>query len=348
MEHLAESNRDLAARVAATGATRYSAINGHTTALAAPSPPKRPPSSISEVNITPWMRFSFDKAVHMTRVYSRAARNSLPGKRSALCSHFSGLSMAQVADLSAISLPLRLEDVTNRHNYDVHADPSVPVPAPDSVVLHLPASILPSPKIHQAPRPMSPQRRPSPLLLRPPLTPPYTPRSPTQPDSPLPPIPTTPLESLSLPTTLAITRTLLAYVALRELVAPTKAWENGTNFRHQVAQFSLEMLEAFALDVHDELLRRRRGVGVSEGAQRGRLARLSDTAVEHLGADVVWEVRRRFSLEDGIKLDSGETVGARSLRTVETPPLTPSSPRSPRGVQGRSMLGGGGWGVKEV
>jgi len=47
------------------------------------------------------------------------------------------------------------------------------------------------------------------------------------------------------------------------------------------------------VDVHDEVLWRRRGLG--GGEKGGRLKGISDTQLEHLSADVVWEVRRRFA-----------------------------------------------------
>ncbi|KAI5794635.1 hypothetical protein FPQ18DRAFT_156495 [Pyronema domesticum] len=131
------------------------------------------------------------------------------------------------------------------------------------------------------------RRKPPPLRLLP--TPPITPRTPTTCSSPLPPLPD---DLLLLPPLqhAALTRTLMIYVALRELVpAPPSCWEKGTNFRFQVMGFREEMLRDFAGDVWEEVKARNRGA-----RGEGRLGQVGRTQLECLASDVCWEVRRRY------------------------------------------------------
>jgi hypothetical protein len=306
VERVAETNRELVDRIATSAgrvvppppSPQQQRRHTTTTTTATTTNTKRR-SAISEINITPWVKFSFEAILQKTKAYRSSKRTSFlpsedstatptPPTTSTPWSQLSSLNLAQVSNLAVVELPLWPEDIVGdsiRH-YDFRAELPI-ILLPDD-------SAPPTPTAGAAPR-----KSPPPLSLRLLPTPPHTPRTPTNCDSPLPPLPTddfTPPHSPSYtPSThQAITKTLAVYTTLLELVpSPPPTWETGTNFRHHVSQFSTEMLRDFAVDVHDEVLWRRRGLG--GGEKGGRLKGISDTQLEHLSADVVWEVRRRFA-----------------------------------------------------
>ncbi|KAF8544569.1 hypothetical protein BDD12DRAFT_872810 [Trichophaea hybrida] len=217
VEQVAETNRELVDRIAKSAGRTAPPLSPLSPLSPAPPPPQQQRrstlsapatatanntkrrSAISEINITPWVKFSFEAILQKTKAYRNSKRTSsflhpldtktttttttttsptTPAPTTPM-SQLSALSLAQVSNLAIVELPIWPDDISGESSR--HYDFRIEVPIillPDDT--SSPTEVTSSPT-HKSPPPLS-------LRLLP--TPPHTPRTPTHCDSPLPPLPT--------------------------------------------------------------------------------------------------------------------------------------------------------------